>query len=91
MAAYDKVLIDDTGEEYPYSEDIGDDGSMLDFGIAPKHLFPNREKLAEEDLLNLMNFMCFDKIKHHRKYYSPKEVADIRAAYDKHINPAKQN
>jgi len=34
-----------------------DDGSWLDFDIAPERLFPQKDKLEESDLLKIMNFL----------------------------------
>ena len=85
--AYDKILIDDDGEEYPYcvSLDNGlyyykisvvwknrdgelvilnegshiqfDDGSWLDFNMAPEEVFPNKTELSESDLLLFMKVL----------------------------------
>ena len=112
--SYDKILIDEDGQEYPYSktsDDNGyqyrisivfdekegelsiinegmdiqfDDGSMLDFNIAPGHIFKDKQDLEVVDVVRLMNFMCSEKIRHRRKYYTPEEVNDIHAAFKKY-------
>ncbi len=63
-----------------------DDGTWLDFNVAPEDLFLNQDKLSEDDLINLMGFLCSDKIKHRRKLYSKEEVGQIYVHYNKYLN-----
>jgi len=86
--AYDKILVSEHGEEFPYSEfsdgesyyyqisiifddrdgelfvskwgshiAFDDDGSWLDFKIAPSTLFPECQKLSHEHLLSYMQIL----------------------------------
>jgi len=116
---YDKTLLDDDGEEYPYSESITDDGyhyrisvvfdgkdgelsaidagtdlkcddgTWLDFNIAPERLFPDQNKLSEDDLRRLLGFLCSDRIKHRRRLYSGEQVKEIHAEFEEYLK-AKQ-
>jgi hypothetical protein len=113
--AYDKVLIDSDGEEYPYSELITDDGyqyrisvvfrdkegelsviadgidlrfddgTWLDFNIAPKKLFPGQYSLSEEDLKNLIGLLGSDQGKQKLKIYSKEQFKQIYTAYEEHL------
>lgn len=89
--SYDKVIVSENGEEFPYSESFDedpyyyevsivlddrdgelfiskwgshiafdDDGSWLDFKIAPNEFFPNQEKLTHENILSYM-FILLDR------------------------------
>jgi hypothetical protein len=113
--AYDKVMIDNDGEEYPYSESITDagyhyrisvvfddkdgelsiigdgvdlhfdDGTWLDFNVAPNILFPNKASLTEDDMKNLMGFLGSDQVKERRKLYSKEQVQQIHAGFEEHL------
>lgn len=86
VMAYDQVMIDEDGEEYPFSSSIDedgylyrvsvvfddrdgewiilnlgshiefdDDGSWLDFNIAPEDMFPSKDKLQDVEILEFMH------------------------------------
>jgi len=83
--SYDKIIVSENGEEFPYSEsfdddsyyyevsivlddrdgelfiskwgshiEFDDDGSWLDFKIAPNEFFPNQKELTHENILSYM-------------------------------------
>ena len=62
-----------------------DDGSMLDFNIAPEKLFPNQDQLSEDDLIRLMGFLCSDKTEKIRVLYSKEKVEQIYGQYQDHL------
>ncbi len=86
--SYDKTLVSESGEEFPYSESFDgcdyfyeisialgerdgelfiskwgshiafdDDGSWLDFKIAPSEFFPKQNKLTDSNLLKYMDII----------------------------------